>query len=66
VDFQVEVDLKDAKSGALIKTFTYQFADTSAMSVYTKDVSNPYHNPGGLVFSKAIDSLAGDIALALP
>lgn len=65
VDFQVEVQLKDAKSGEVVKTFTEQFQDTSSMNIYSKDTNNPYGNPS-MVFSRVIDSLAGDIAAALP
>lgn len=65
VDFEVQVDLKESKSGTLIKSFTERFQDTSAMNVYSKDTNNPYGNPG-IVLSKVIDSLASDMAVALP
>jgi hypothetical protein len=65
VDFEIQADLKDAKSGTLIKTFTERFQDTSALNIYSKDTNNPYGNPS-ITISKVIDSLATDIAAALP
>lgn len=65
VEFESVVDLKDAKTGSLIKSFTPSFKDTSTLNVYSKDVNNPYGNPS-LVFAPIIDSLASDIAATLP
>ena len=65
VDFEVQADLKDTKSGVLIKSFTERFQDTSAMNIYSKDMNSPYGNPS-MALSKVIDSLAIGIAAALP
>lgn len=65
IDFQVEVNIKDAKSGEVIKTLSEQFQDTTTMNIYSKDLNNPYGNPN-LVFARVIDSLAADMAAALP
>jgi len=65
VDFEVQVDLKESKSGALIKSFTERFQDTSALNIYSKDINSPYGNPG-IVLTKVIDSLTSDMAAALP
>jgi hypothetical protein len=65
VDFEVQADLKEVKTGTLIKSFTERYQDTSPVNIYTKDTNNPYGNPS-LVFSKVIDSLAINMAAALP
>ena len=65
VEFEIEVNLQDAKSGKTLGSFREQFSDTSALNIYSKGINNPYENPG-LVFSAVIDSLATKIASTLP
>jgi hypothetical protein len=65
VDFAVRVDVKDARTGELLDSFTEYYEDVSTLNIYTDGAGNPYQNPS-LVFTQVINDVATKIAAALP
>lgn len=67
VDFGFTVNVKNARTGALLQSFPEKFESTDVMTMYSDANKNPYGNPG-LAFEPTINDamtkISGAIALA--
>lgn len=54
VSFKYVVNLKDAKSGAIINTIQKSYESTDPLNIYSSDTKNPYGNPS-IAISPLVD-----------